>query len=527
MIIAIAAMAVGIAGISMGVFSIIYMNLDNRPVEENIYVRFTDFDEGGIVYGDVTIKALIIGCENYTVSLFANDSLIGSLVPLIWDSSMVADGWWNLRIEIHDIDSDRSATDSVLIKVEQPIPTPGVTETIINTIFSEDSGSGNFSIVLNSLPDSNVGINVSSSDVSGAMVDGSTGGMLTLLFTPINWDVVQTVNLTGVNDDIHDGDQIFDILVIVDSGLTTDSTGYLAIDPPDITVTVLDDDTASMSVTPGITTFNENYGFGNCTVVLDSEPNGDVVINVVSNDVTEATIDDAVDNVLTLAFSPGNWSTPHTMNISGVNDGIPDGMQEVYIILIPDSNAITDTTGYVSMSAYAFTVAVEPIYTLVDWEGDDVGWLISPDNRSVQATTNSGPSIYYTNIPDTIGLITFEEWTTGADNDFIGCVLGYDPGDINQGTGSDYMVLYWGGMPEHQDLILRHYVEGSAITLVDVSIGWTQNVHYTWTIEYSSTRIRVWIDSTLRIDTAGTFDTGFFGFYVYSQPNTFFEMVSP
>ncbi len=384
MMVAIAAMAVGIAGISMGVFSIIYMNLDHGLAEENIYVRFTNLDEGDVLYGDVTIRALIIGSENCTVSLFANDTLIGNLVPLIWDSSMVADGWWNLRIEIHDIGSDRSATDTVLVRVEQPIPTPGVTETILTTVFSEDSGSGNFSIVLNSQPDGNVGINISSSDVSGAVVDGAIGGALTVLFTPYNWNVVQTVNLTGVNDDIHDGDQIFDIIVIIDPGVTTDTTGYLLLDPLDITVTVMDDDTASISVTPGITTFNENYGFGNCSFVLDSEPDGDVVINVVSSDTSEATIDDAVDNVLSLIFSPGNWSISRTVNISGVNDEIPDSVQEVYIILFPDSIATTDTTGYASASAYAFTVFIEPIYTLIDWEGDDVGWSVSLDNRSVQ-----------------------------------------------------------------------------------------------------------------------------------------------
>jgi hypothetical protein len=282
-----------------------------------------------------------------------------------------------------------------------------------------------------------------------------------------------------------------------------------------------------MTVTPGISTVNENYGVGNFTVVLDSEPDGDVVINVVSNDVTEATIIDAVNNVLTLTFSPGNWSIIRTVNITGVNDGIPDGIQEVYIILFSDSDATTDTTGYATLPAYAFIMLVEPIYTLVDWEGDDVGWVVSSDNRSAQSTNNLGPSVYYTNVPDTIGQITFDEWTTDADNDYIGCVLGYDPGDINHGSGTDYTTIYWGGAPLHETLRLYRTVDGVQTLLAEVSVGWTQNVHYMWTIEYSSSRIRVWIDSTLQIDYTGTFDTGYFGFYVYSQSNTFFQMVSP
>jgi len=314
----------------------------------------------------------------------------------------------------------------------------------------------------------------------------------------------------------------------MDADLTVDTTGYDAIDPDDVIVMVLDDDTSSMTVTPGITTFNENYGFGNFSVVLDSEPDGDVVINVISNDVTEAKIDDAVDYVLPLTFTSGNWSIPHTVNISGVNDGIPDGEQEVYIILFPDSDATTDNTGYATMTGYAFTVLVEPIYTLVDWEGDDVAWIVSSDNRSAQSTNNQGPTVYYTNVPDTIGQITFNEWTTNVDDDFMGCVLGYDPGDINHGTGTDYTTIYWGKTGTIKEYLrLIRTVDGVQTPLVEVNVGWAQNVHYTWTIEYSSTRVRVWIDSILRIDYTGTFDTGYFGFYVYSQANTFFEMVSP
>jgi hypothetical protein len=235
----IVAMVVGIAGMGMGVFSIIYLNLDLGPTGENIYVRFVDLDEGDVLYGDVTIRALIIGSENYTVSLYANNTPIGSSLPLIWDSATVADGWWNLRIEIQDFGSDWSATDTVLIRIEQLTPTPGVTVSDLTTIFSEDSGKGNFTVVLDSHPDGNVVINVSSSDISGAIVDNAISGILTLIFTPNEWNTAQTINLTGVNDDINDGDQILDIVLLMDAGLTTDTTGYDAIDPEDVSVTVI------------------------------------------------------------------------------------------------------------------------------------------------------------------------------------------------------------------------------------------------------------------------------------------------
>ncbi len=406
---------------------------------------------------------------------------------------------------------------------------PGVTVLGATTEFSEDGGKGNFTVVLESQPNGTVSIDVSSSDISGAIVDGAIDGILTLDFTANNWNITQHVNLTGINDYIDDGDQILEIILNLNLAATTDTTGYAAIDPTDLTVTVVDDDTAGMTITPGITTLYENYGFGNFTVVLDSEPIGEVVINVVSSDTEEATIDNAVNSVLVLTFSSGNWSIPCAVNISGVNDGISDGEQEVYIIVFPDSIATVDTTGYAQISAQFFSISVFPIHTLIDWEGDDVGWIVTPDNRSAQSTNNLGPTVYYTNVPDTIGPITFIEWTTDADNDFMGCVLGYDPGDIYNGIGTDYVLIYWGDAASSgKDYINLFHVTSGTQTLLDmVNVGWTRNVQYAWTIEYSSTRIQVWINSTLYFDTTGSFDTGYFGFWVYSQANTFFQMVSP
>ena len=56
------------------------------------------------------------------------------------------------------------------------------------------------------------------------------------------------------------------------------------------------------------------------TVVLDAEPDSDVVIDLSTPDATEATV-----SLTSLTFTPTNWNTPQTVTVTGVNDDIIDG----------------------------------------------------------------------------------------------------------------------------------------------------------------------------------------------------------
>src|SRR5213079_2317905 len=67
-------------------------------------------------------------------------------------------------------------------------PTSGLTTT-------EAGGTATFTVVLNSQPTANVTIAVSSSDAAEGSVSPTT-----LTFTAGNWNVAQTVTVTGVDD---------------------------------------------------------------------------------------------------------------------------------------------------------------------------------------------------------------------------------------------------------------------------------------------------------------------------------------
>ena len=75
-------------------------------------------------------------------------------------------------------------------------------------------------------------IYVTSSDTGEGTVSAST-----LTFSSSNWSAEQTVTMTGVADNLSDGDQSYAILL---TDNTTTDTRYQYVDPPDVTLKNLD-----------------------------------------------------------------------------------------------------------------------------------------------------------------------------------------------------------------------------------------------------------------------------------------------
>jgi subtilisin family serine protease/subtilisin-like proprotein convertase family protein len=85
--------------------------------------------------------------------------------------------------------------------------------------------------------------------------------------------------------------------------------------------TIVDDDTAGISVSPssGLVT-TESGGSANFSVVLNSEPTGNVTITLSSSDATEGMV-----SPMSLTFTPLDWNSPKAVTLTGVNDSIDDG----------------------------------------------------------------------------------------------------------------------------------------------------------------------------------------------------------
>ena len=252
-----------------------------------------------------------------------------------------------------DVSVTNTDDDSAGITV---VPTNGLTTT-------EAGGTASFTVVLNSQPSADVSIALSSSDTTEG-----TATPASLTFTVANWNIAQTVTVTGVDDAEVDGNVAYSI---VTAAATSTDANYNGIDPSDVSVTNTDDDSAGIAIAPtsGLTT-TEVGGTATFTVVLNSQPSADVNIVVSSNDTTEGAVSPS-----NLVFTTANWNVAQTVTATGVDDSEVDG-----------------DIGYTIVTAAA-------ISTDVNYAG------IDPDDVSVTNTDDDSAGI---TIASTSGLTTTE-----------------------------------------------------------------------------------------------------------------------
>ncbi|MBM3966251.1 MAG: hypothetical protein FJ308_14485 [Planctomycetes bacterium] len=197
------------------------------------------------------------------------------------------------------------------------------------TATTEAGGTVTVQVSLLAQPTSDVTVPVSSNDVTEGSVNVSS-----ITFTPSNWNIPQTVTVTGIDDNIDDGNIAYSILF--GSTSSTDSR-YNGIDPADSSLTNTDNDTAGITVSAlTSTTTSESGASTSFTIKLNSEPTANVTVAVNSSDTTEGTVSQSQ-----IVFSAANWNQPVTITVTGVDDTILDG-NIAYTVAIAASTS-TDT----------------------------------------------------------------------------------------------------------------------------------------------------------------------------------------
>ncbi|MDC0246160.1 hypothetical protein OAK27_05820, partial [Acidimicrobiaceae bacterium] len=182
-----------------------------------------------------------------------------------------------------------------------------------STAVAETGTTDTFTVVLNAQPASNVVLSISSADTGEATVTSS------LTFTSGNWNSAQTVTVTGVDDNIIDGTQTTTITAAVIDAISDDAFDSVA--NQTVSATTTDNDVAGFTIaqSDGSTSVNESGNTDTFTLVLNAQPSSDVVLSISSADTGEATVTSLI------SFTSGNWNTPQTVTVTGVNDNIIDG----------------------------------------------------------------------------------------------------------------------------------------------------------------------------------------------------------
>lgn len=208
-----------------------------------------------------------------------------------------------------------------------------------NRFTTEAGGTMSFTVRLRSKPTADVTIPVSSSKVAEGTIQGA---VTQLVFTPGNYDQLQTVTVKGADDKIDDGDQAYSVLL---GAVTSADASYQGKDPPDVDLTNKDDDTAAILVSaPSASMTTEAGGAVTFKVKLGSEPTAPVTLSVISSKPAEGQ-----PNVSQLVFDSTNWMNDQTVTVTGQNDDVDDGDQAYVIQLAHKVGSVTTDAKYAAI----------------------------------------------------------------------------------------------------------------------------------------------------------------------------------
>ena len=178
-------------------------------------------------------------------------------------------------------------------------------------------------------------------------------------------------------------------------------------------------------------------------------------------------------------------------------------------------------------------------------------WTVSAVGDTLTQSVNGNPTIFYSDIPFSGDFQGSIKVNTNGDDDFIGFVLGYDPGELTSGS-SDYILIDWkqgnqnyaGYAPA--GLAVSHVTGNGSLgefwahngDVQEVarantigSTGWADYVTNEFTFEYDSTTLRIFVNGVLEFDLdgsdfGGAVPQGRLGFYNFSQSNVTYSTFS-
>lgn len=341
------------AGVDPDDVAVVNIDDDTAGVFISPRTGLTTTESGGTAQFEVVLNARPTSDVTVAVSSGAPDE--GSVAPATltftpdnWNAPQtvlatgqddhLADGPQVYQVQVGPVtsaDADYAALDPENVPVSNTDDdSAGVTLSTTDGASGEDGSTASVAVVLNSQPTADVVLTWACSDATEA-----SAAPTTTTFTPDDWNVPQTVLLTGQDDALADGDQPYQLSV---TAVASDDAGYAGLAVTPVSLTNADDDSAGITVAALDTTTGEDGSTADITFVLDSEPTADVRIDLAIFDASEGTA-----LPLTLTFTSVNWSQPQHVVVTGVDDPIVDGGQPNRLLVTDVTSADADYEGRV------------------------------------------------------------------------------------------------------------------------------------------------------------------------------------
>ena len=242
---------------------------------------------------------------------------------------------------------------------DAPTYTAGVSVSPTTINVAEGGATDSYDIVLTSEPSSTVVI-TSTGDGQCIVTSGAS-----LTFNASNWSTPQTVGVSANDDSAVESVHTCTITVSLDTGNTT-AAEYLSpvYDPSDVSGNITDNDsapvyTAGVSVTPTTINIAEGGSAGSYTLVLNSVPSDNVILNSAAT-----TGQCSVTSGSQVTFTPSNWNIAQTVNVLATDDSDVEGTHTCVVAVSVDGS--TPAAEYGSYNPSDVTANItdnDPSYT--------------------------------------------------------------------------------------------------------------------------------------------------------------------
>ena len=361
---------------------------------DSVTVTIEEEDTAGVSIDPTALTVPEGQTQDYTVVLTTQPSAnvtvtisghAGTDIILSNDSlTFTADNWETPQTVTITAGQDDDATADDIVTLSHAVTGTGeyrtvaaesVTVTITETdnagvsiapasLTVDEGGSASYTVVLDTQPTADVTVTISGHDGTEVSVDPST-----LTFTATDWNVAQTVTVSAASDD----DAVVDDTVTLSHAVSSvNDTEYNNVTAVSVTVTTTEADTAGVSISPTTLTVAEGGGTS-YTVVLDTQPTGDVTVTISGHDGSDVSLDKT-----TLTFTAANWDTSQTVTVNAAPDD--DAAADEVVAL---NHAVSGGGEYSSVTAESVTVTIT--------EKDNAGVSIDPTTLTV---TEGGSGIY-------------------------------------------------------------------------------------------------------------------------------------
>ena len=278
------------------------VKLDSQPMDDVTVSISKDIDDSAVTLSTTTLI--------FSTSTWSTAQTVTVTAPEDPDAE---DETGAITHELSSSDQKYTSTKipSETLKVSVSVNDPdnaGVTiEPRRLEITEDDPNAETYTVKLNTQPSADVEIVIGKPNDDGDRLTVTPG---TLFFNSVNWENIQTVEVTA-RDDNDPNDETITL-----THTLTGATEYDGFDAGNVSVRIDDDDTAGVKITPQDLEVDEDDS-NTYDIVLQTQPTQDVVVTVSESGDTG---DDITLDTTTLTFSTSTWEFPQTVTITAVAD---------------------------------------------------------------------------------------------------------------------------------------------------------------------------------------------------------------